>query len=73
LITHAISNKNSLYVAALDFKDAFGSVNHQLLNINLKNLGVPTRLRNLIMDSYKGSQVRIWNAGKASRSIDIKK
>jgi hypothetical protein len=73
LITYVISNKNSLYVAALDCKDAFGSVSYQLMNINFKNLEVPTKLRNLIIHPYKGSQVRIWSAGKVSRSIYIKK
>jgi hypothetical protein len=73
IITHAINYKKSLYIAALDCKDAFGSIFHQLLNINLKILGIPTRLRNLIMDSYNRSQVRIWSAGEASKPIDIKK
>jgi hypothetical protein len=73
LIRHAMEHGNQLFVAALDCKDAFGSVSHQLLDINLKALGIPTRLRNLIMDSYKDSQVRIWSNGSASRPIDIKK
>jgi hypothetical protein len=59
LITHAINHNRSLYVAALDSKDAFGSLSHQLLDINLKALGIPTRLENLIMDSYDNTQVRI--------------
>jgi hypothetical protein len=73
LIRHAMEHGNQLFVAALDCKDAFGSVSHQLLDINLKALGIPTRLRNLIMDSYKDSQVRIWSNGSASRPIDIRK
>jgi hypothetical protein len=40
--------------------------------MNGKILGVQTRLRNLIMDSYKKSQVRMWIVDKASRPIDIK-
>jgi hypothetical protein len=59
LITHEINNKKSLFIAALDYKDAFGSVSHQLMKINLKKLGVPARLRNLIMDSYDKINVRI--------------
>jgi hypothetical protein len=39
----------------------------------LGSLGVPKRLRNLIMDSYKNNQVRIWNSGKASDPISIRK
>jgi hypothetical protein len=73
LITHAMAKKRKLYIAALDCRDAFGSVSHQLLNKNLEKLGVPKRLKNLIMDSYKDSQVRIWSNGKASEPISIKK
>jgi hypothetical protein len=54
-------------------KDTLGLIYYQLLDINLKKLGVLTRLRNLIMDSYKNSQVRIWSVVSASRPIDIKK
>jgi hypothetical protein len=73
IITHAINYMKIMYIASLDCKDAFGSVSHQLLNSNLKNLGIPRRLRTLIMDSYNRSQVRIWSAGEASRPIAIKK
>jgi hypothetical protein len=57
----------------LDCRDAFGSVSHQLLGINLEKIGVPRRLKNLIMDSYKNTQVRIYSTGCASEPIDIKK
>jgi hypothetical protein len=73
LITHAVANRRKLYIPALDCRDAFGSVSHQLLDINLGKLGVPRSLKNLIMDSYKDSQVRIWSNGKASGPINIKK
>jgi hypothetical protein len=66
-------NRKNLYIAALDYKDAFGSVWHQQLNIILNKLDVPTRLRKLIMDSYYKSQARIWSPGVASRPIDIHK
>jgi hypothetical protein len=73
LVAHAIANRRNLYVADQDCKDPFDSVSHQLLDIDLKNLGIPTRLRNLIMDSYNKTQIRIWSTGAASRPIDIKK
>jgi uncharacterized protein YfeS len=49
-------NKRSLYVSALDCKDVFGLVSHQLLEINLGKLRVPTRLKNLIMNSCNDSK-----------------
>jgi hypothetical protein len=68
-----LNNKRSLYIAALDCKDAFWSVSHQLLDINLNKLGVLRKLKNFKMDSYYKSQVRIWSTGTASCPISIKK
>jgi hypothetical protein len=73
LITDAVCHKKKLYLAALDCKDAFGSVSHQLMDINMDNLGIPTKLRNLIMDSYKNTTVRIWSCRTASNPVDIRK
>jgi hypothetical protein len=36
------------------------------MNINLEKIGIPRRLRNVIVDSYKNMQVRIYNNGSAS-------
>jgi hypothetical protein len=66
-------NKRSLDIAALDWKDAFGSVSHQLLIINSERLGTSSRLKNLIIDSYKETKIRIWIVGSVSRSINRKK
>jgi hypothetical protein len=38
LIADATTNKRKLYIAALNCKDAFRSVSHQLFNINLGRL-----------------------------------
>jgi hypothetical protein len=73
LISHAVMKRRSLYIAALDCWDAFGSVFHQLLNVNLGKLGVPKRLENLKMDWYRNSQVRIRSNGKSSDPICIRK
>jgi hypothetical protein len=43
------------------------------MGINLGKLGVPARLKNLILDSYEGTMVRIWSAESGSRPIEIKK
>jgi hypothetical protein len=47
LVTQAMTIRKNFYIAALDCNDAFGSVSHQLLNVNLRKLEVPTKLRNL--------------------------
>jgi hypothetical protein len=73
LIADACKHKKKLYLAVLYYRDAFGFVSLQLLGINLGKIAVPKRLNNLIMDSYKNTQVRIYSTGYASEPIDIKK
>jgi hypothetical protein len=73
LIADACRQRKKLYLAALDCRDAFGSVSHQLMGINLEKIRVPRRLKNVILDSYKGTQVRIYINGMASEPIDILK
>jgi hypothetical protein len=66
-------NKKSRYIAVFDHKNAFESFCHQLLKKNLEKLEKSIWLRNLIMDSYHGTIVRIWGEGRASRTIEIRK
>jgi hypothetical protein len=73
LLAHAITNKKPICIAAIDCKDAFGSVTHDILEQNLRRTGLPTCLVNVIMDSYKDTYVRIWNQGEASNPIPILK
>jgi hypothetical protein len=56
LIADAYRRRMKLYLAALDCRDALGSVSHQLMGINLEKIGVPRRLKNVILDSYKKSK-----------------
>jgi hypothetical protein len=73
LLAHVITNKKRIYIAAIDCKDAFGSVTHNILKQNLKKVRFPMNLVNVIMDSYKDTFVRIWNQGEASNPIPIRK
>jgi hypothetical protein len=40
LLAHAITNKKPIYIAAIDCKDAFGSVTHDMLEQNLRRTGL---------------------------------
>jgi hypothetical protein len=53
LLTNAKVNNKSIYLIALDCKDAFGSVAHKILEWNLRKLGVHGSMVDLIMDSYR--------------------
>jgi hypothetical protein len=73
LIAEAMAKKKKLYLAALDCKDAFGSISHQILEKNLEQIGIPRRLKNVIVDSYLNSQGRIYSAGSASDPFNMLK
>jgi hypothetical protein len=64
---------DTLYIAAIDCKDAFGSVTHDILKQNLKKVGLLSCLVNKIIDSYNDAFVRIWNQGEASNPIQTEK
>jgi hypothetical protein len=66
-----LQTKQNIYVATLDCSDAFGSVSHELLKINLTNLGLPDFFRNVIIDSYKDANVEIWTRTGCSNPIQI--
>jgi hypothetical protein len=73
LLAHAITNKKTISISAIDCKDAFGSVTHDILKQNFKRTELPMNLVDVIMDSYKDTFVRIWNQGEASNPIPIRK
>jgi hypothetical protein len=57
LLTNAKVNNKSIYSIALNCKDAFGSVTHKILELNLRKLGVHGNVVDSIMDSYRGVSV----------------
>ena len=66
-------NGRSIYVTALDFKNAFGSVSHEMILNCLKQKGFPDAFIKLIQNVYTGSTTRIHTCNFVSSDIDIKK
>jgi hypothetical protein len=58
-INRAMTTGKILYMMALDMKDAFGSVSHKQLENNLYHIGLCKPIREMIMDSYRNSTVKI--------------
>jgi hypothetical protein len=58
---------------SLDFKDAFGSVPHELLKYNLLKCGFPENLVGIISDSYEGAFSNIITSKGIGDGIPIKK
>jgi hypothetical protein len=64
LIALAIQDEKNLEIATLECKDVLGSVSHQLLEMIPRNLGIPLRLVNIVIDLYKDAQCGIRDSTK---------
>ena len=52
LIAHARNKKKTIHVTFFDLADAFGSVEHNLINHTLKRNGIPEPIRNYVDNLY---------------------
>ena len=59
LVHHANRKNKSIIIVTIDFRDAFGSVPHDLINKTMKEIGFDKNFRKMIMDSYNNSSTRI--------------
>ena len=73
LFYDAMRNNRSLYITALDFKNAFGSVPHSMITDCLKKKGFPEEFVKVIDNVYTGSTTKIMTNHFASEDIEIKK
>jgi hypothetical protein len=73
MINDAMSYNKELYIMSLDFKDAFGSVPHELLKYNLLKSGFPENLVGIITDSYEGAFSNIITSKGIGDCIPIRK
>jgi hypothetical protein len=73
MVDDAMSYNKELYVMSLDFKDAFGSVPHELLKYNLLKSGFPENLVSVITDSYEGAFSNIITSKGMGDLIPIRK
>ena len=73
LFNDAQRKHKSLYVAALDFQNAFGSINHEYMYQVLEQKGLPTTFNSIIRSIYDASTTRLDMKNELSSCIDIKK
>ena len=55
LVADARRQKQKLFLAWLDIRNAFGSVPHNTIQATLRHIGVPADLVTLIMNAYRGA------------------
>jgi hypothetical protein len=72
-IYSAIKLRRTLYMLALDMRDAFGSVSHKQLENNLIKLNFCRPIRNIILDSYRPATIKIVTLDGLTNEINIKR
>jgi hypothetical protein len=53
LINDAAQKRKSIYVLSLDSRDVFGSLQHDIVNISMQQLGIPDNIMIIVMESYE--------------------
>ena len=72
LLADAQRHNKQLLVTTLDFRNAFGSVPHDLIKTVLKQKGFPDSFINIIMNCYQDGTTRITTPNGISSHINIK-
>jgi hypothetical protein len=73
IITNANRNGRTLFMVALDLKDAFGSIPHQIIKKNMKDIGIPDSITEFISDTYHQARTRIFAGKSKSQAIRTNK
>ena len=71
LFYDAMRSHKSIFITALDFKNAFGSVPHNLIIDCLKKKGFPEQFTEIIKNVYTGATTNILTSKFTSRDICI--
>ena len=69
----AKKDKDDLVVVMLDVTQAFDTIGHDHLDRTLDSQPLPSDLRNLIKNLFKGNSTKIFSSGITSNSIELKK
>lgn len=72
IIEQSIEWNTSLYINFIDFEKAFDSLDRATLWQLMDHYGIPTKIINLIKNSYEGTSCKVMHAGQLSQSFDVK-
>ena len=73
LISDASRRKKDINILALDFANAFGSIDHRHIVDSLVGLGFPTDFCNFIKDLYKDNSTYFCVNGEISNSVPMER
>lgn len=71
-LNHAKKNNKDIFVAWLDFSDAFGSVSHEVIKTALTRAGAGDHFVDIIMNAYEENTTFISTDEGPTRDIEIK-
>ncbi|XP_043943589.1 uncharacterized protein LOC122815288, partial [Protopterus annectens] len=72
IVEQSVEWNSPLYINFVDFEKAFDSVDRETLWSLLKHYGIPTKIVNLIKNSYNGLSCRVIHGGQLSESFQVK-
>lgn len=72
IIEQSIEWNTSLYMNFIDFEKAFDSLDRTTLWQLMEYYGIPTKIINLIKNSYDGTVCKVMHAGQLSQSFEVK-
>ena len=72
ILEQSLEWNSSLYVNFVDYEKAFDSVDRKTLWKLLRHYGVPTKLVNLIKNSYDGTGCRVIHGGQFTCRFEVK-
>ena len=70
LIANAIATKGDLYGIVIDFRNAFGSIDHKVIEIVMEWLRIPEYIQEIIKDIYTNSSFQV-KLGKTKITIGL--
>jgi hypothetical protein len=73
IINDAVTRKKELFILSTDLRDAFGSIPHDLMEMNLKKIGIQPELQKIIMSTYKNAYINIQSKDGETGNIHIGK
>ena len=72
IVDQSIEWNSSLYVNFVDYEKAFDSLDRETLWKMLRHFGVPTKLVNMIKNSYEGMSCRVIHDGQLTKNFEIR-
>ena len=73
LLNEAKRHQRSIIVTLLDLRNAFGEVNHKLINLTLRYHHLPTEIINLIANIYTDSKISIAHGEESTKFVPVER